>query len=148
MRIAVGSDHAGFAMKESIAQRMREQGHEVVDCGCHGETSVDYPDYGAAVAHKVSRQECERGILVCGTGIGIGMAANKIPGVRAATVHDRFTAAMSREHNDANVLCLGARVLDPRHAVELAEYWLTVSFGGGRHTGRVAKIGALDHDQT
>ena len=144
MRISVGSDHAGFAVKERIARRLTGAGHVVVDCGCHGEESVDYPDYGAAVARAVAAGDCEKGILVCGTGIGIGMAANKIPGVRAATVHDRFTAEMSRGHNDANVLCLGARVLDPKHAVELAEFWITVRFAGGRHERRVGKIDALD----
>ena len=144
MKISVGSDHAGYPVKEEIANHLRAQGHEVIDCGCHSEESVDYPDFGAAVAKAVASHECERGILVCGTGIGIGMTANKVPGIRAATVHDRFTAEMSRAHNDANVLCLGARVLDPKHAVELADFWLTVSFGNGRHSRRVAKINALD----
>ncbi len=144
MKISVGSDHAGYPVKEEIANHLRAQGHEVIDCGCHSEESVDYPDFGAAVANAVASHECERGILVCGTGIGIGMTANKVPGIRAATVHDRFTAEMSRAHNDANVLCLGARVLDPKHAVELADFWLTVSFGNGRHSRRVAKINALD----
>jgi ribose 5-phosphate isomerase B len=144
MRIAVGSDHAGFAVKQAIAQRLRDGGHDVVDHGCSREESVDYPDFGAAVARSVASGDCERGICVCGTGIGISMAANKVAGVRAATVHDMFTAEMSRQHNDANVLCLGARVIDPGHAVEIAEYWITVPFGDGRHTGRVAKINALD----
>jgi len=103
---------------------------------------VDYPDFAAAVAKKVAAKACERGILCCGTGIGVAMAAGKVKGVRAATVHDRFTARMSREHNDANVLCLGARVLDPRHAVELSELWVTVPFAGGRHERRVKKIDA------
>ena len=144
MRIAIGSDHAGFAVKRAIAQRLRDGGHEVVDHGCDSEESVDYPDFAAAVARSVAAGACERGICVCGTGIGIAMAANKVAGIRAATVHDEFTAEMSRQHNDANVLCLGARVLDSRHAVEIAEYWLTVPFGDGRHSGRVAKINALD----
>jgi len=144
MRIAVGSDHAGFAVKQAIAQRLRDDGHDVVDHGCSGEEAVDYPDFGAAVARSVASGDCDRGICVCGTGIGISMAANKVAGVRAATVHDMFTAEMSRQHNDANVLCLGARVIDPGHAVEVAEYWITVPFGDGRHSGRVAKINALD----
>jgi ribose 5-phosphate isomerase B len=143
VKIAVGSDHAGFALKETIARRLAAAGHEVSDCGCTSPESVDYPDYAAAVARKVAARECERGILVCGTGIGVAMAAGKVPGIRAATVHDRFTAQLSREHNDSNVLCLGARVLDPHHAVELAEYWLTVEFAGGRHERRVKKIDAL-----
>jgi ribose 5-phosphate isomerase B len=144
MKIAVGSDHAGFAVKQAIAQRLREGGHDVVDHGCFGEESVDYPDFGAAVARSVASGDCDRGICVCGTGIGISMAANKVAGVRAATVHDMSTAELSRQHNDANVLCLGARVIDPGHAIEVAEYWLTVPFGDGRHSGRVAKINALD----
>lgn len=147
MKIAVGSDHAGFAVKDMIAQRLRASGHEVVDHGSDGEGSVDYPDFAVEVARSVSSGACERGICVCGTGIGIAMAAGKIAGIRAATVHDHFTAEMSRQHNDANVLCLGARVLDADHAVEIAEYWLTVPFAGGRHTGRVAKINALDDVQ-
>jgi len=147
MRIAVGSDHAGFAVKQAIAQRLRDGGHDVVDHGCDSEESVDYPDFGAAVARSVASGDCERGICVCGTGIGISMAANKVAGVRAATVHDKFTAEMSRQHNDANVLCLGARVIDPGHAIEVAEYWITVPFGDGRHSGRVAKINALDDVQ-
>ena len=143
VKIAVGADHAGFEMKETIARRLRDAGFEIVDCGCFSAESVDYPDHAAAVARNVAGGGCERGILLCGTGIGVAMAAGKLPGVRAATVHDRFTAQMSREHNDSNVLCLGARVLDPRHAVELAEFWLAVPFAGGRHERRVRKIDAL-----
>jgi len=147
MKISVGSDHAGFAVKQALAQRLRELGHDVIDHGCDSEASVDYPDFGAEVARSVATGASERGICVCGTGIGIAMAAGKVAGVRAATVHDRFTAEMSRQHNDANVLCLGARVLDPGPAVEIAAYWITVPFGDGRHTGRVAKINALDDVQ-
>lgn len=142
MKIAVGSDHAGFELKERIARRLAEQGHEIVDCGTRSGDPVDYPDHAAAVARKVAERECERGILVCGTGIGVAMAAGKTKGIRAATVHDRFTAQMSREHNDSNVLCLGARVLEARHAVELAEFWIAVPFAGGRHERRVRKIDA------
>jgi ribose 5-phosphate isomerase B len=144
VKIALGSDHAGFACKEAIARRLAALGHDVQDCGCFSAESVDYPDYAAAVARKIAGAECERGILVCGTGIGVAMAAGKVPGIRAATVHDRFTAQMSREHNDSNVLCLGGRVLDQRHAVELAEFWLGVPFAGGRHERRVRKIDALE----
>jgi len=142
VKIAVGSDHAGLEVKRMVAHRLAEAGHEVVDCGTFSTDSVDYPDYAHAVARKVAAGECARGILVCGTGIGVAMAAGKVSGIRAATVHDRFTAQMSREHNDSNVLCLGARVLDPRHAVELAEFWLSVDFAGGRHERRVRKIDA------
>ena len=148
MKIAVGSDHAGFHYKQVLARRLRDGGHEVTDCGCHDADSVDYPDFAHAVAQAVSDGACERGILVCGTGIGVCMAAGKHVGIRAAIVHDRFTAQMSREHNDANVLCLGARALDEKRAVELAEYWLTIPFRGGRHARRVAKIEAGDLAQT
>jgi len=148
MKIALGSDHAGFELKNRIAGRLAALGHEIVDCGCSSEESCDYPDYGAKVGRAVASGECERGIAVCGTGIGIGMAAGKVPGVRAAVVHNRFTVQMSREHNDANVLALGSRVLDPRHAEELAEYWLGLTFAGGRHGRRVGKINALDHVET
>jgi len=144
MRIAIGSDQAGFALKQALAAHLREAGHAVRDCGCESEDPVDYPDFASAVGRSVADGEAERGILVCGTGIGVAMAAGKIPGIRAATVHDRYTATLSREHNDANVLCMGARVLDWRHAEELADHWLGVEFAGGRHTGRVAKINALD----
>ena len=143
VKIALGADHAGFEVKDAIARRLASLGNEVVDCGTSSRDSVDYPDYAAAVARKVASGDCARGVLVCGTGIGVAMAAGKVPGVRAATVHDRFTAQMSREHNDSNVLCLGARVLDPRHAVELAEFWISVPFAGGRHERRVRKIDAL-----
>lgn len=146
MRIAIGSDHAGYDFKEAVSTRLAAAGHEVVDKGCHSTDSVDYPDYAAAVGRAVAAGEVDRGILICGTGVGIAMAANKVPGVRAAVVHDRFTAEMSRAHNDANVLCLGARVLDGKHAIELAEYWLTVVFDGGRHARRVSKIADLDRN--
>lgn len=144
MKIALGSDHAGFALKNRIAAHLRGAGHEIVDLGCDSEESCDYPEFSAAVGRVVAAGDCDRGITVCGTGIGNCMAANKVPGVRAALIHDRYTAAMSREHNDANVLCLGARVLDGDHAIDLAEYWLTVPFQGGRHATRVEKINALD----
>ena len=119
-------------------------GHEVVDCGCDNEESCDYPEFGEAVGRSVSSGACDRGIAVCGTGLGIAMAANKVKGIRAAVVHDAFTARMSREHNDANVLALGARVLDPDFALELVDLWLTTDFEGGRHARRVGKIDAID----
>ncbi len=140
MRIAVGSDHAGVALRRRLRERLAALGHDIEDCGCPGEGSCDYPDYAGAVARAVASGRAERGILVCGTGIGMSMAANRLPKVRAALVHDRTTARMSREHNDANVLCLGARVLDERHAVELALYWMTVAFEGGRHQRRTEGI--------
>jgi len=144
MRIALGSDHAGYALKEFLRAHLLEHGHDPVDCGCHGEDSCDYPEFGAAVGRAVAQGEAERGVLVCGTGIGISIAANKVPGVRAALVHDRFTAGMSRKHNDANVVAFGARVLEPEHARELLDHWLATAFEGGRHGRRVEKINALD----
>ena len=148
MKIAVGSDHAGFHQKQVLLRKLQAAGHDLTDCGCPDTESCDYPDVAHEVGRRVSTRDCERGILVCGTGIGVCMAAGKHAGVRAATVHDRFTAQMSREHNDANVLCLGARVIDETRAVELAEYWLTVPFGGGRHERRVGKIEAKNLAQT
>lgn len=148
MKIALGSDHAGFEVKQLVAEALAGDGHEIVDCGCFDTESVDYPDYAQAVARNVAAGECERGVLVCGTGIGMAMAANRFAGVRAANVWDRYTAEMSREHNDANVLCLGARILEPDQALELARFWLTVPFGGGRHATRVGKIDAPNLAQT
>ena len=142
MKIAVGCDHAGFHYKQALVERLRAVGNDVTDCGCDNTESCDYPDIAHEVGRRVSSGESERGILICGTGIGVSMAAGKHAGVRAATVHDRFTAQMSREHNDANVLCLGARILDQELAIEFAEYWLTVPFAGGRHERRVGKIDA------
>jgi len=144
MRIAIGSDHAGYSLKEYLKRHLEQGGHEVLDCGCGNEESCDYPEYGAAVGRAVAGGEAERGVLICGTGIGISMAANKIPGIRAALVHDRFTTEMSRLHNDANVVVFGARVLEKEHARELLDLWLATSFEGGRHARRVAKIDALD----
>ena len=149
MKIAIGSDHAGFELKEVLKARLTALGHDVTDCGCPSLESVDYPDIAAAVGREVSGGpsgpgHSERGIVICGTGIGISIAANKVPGIRAALVHDRFTTEMSRMHNNANVLALGARTLDERHAQELMELWLETEFEGGRHGRRVGKIDALD----
>lgn len=143
MRIAVGSDHAGFHLKESLAQHLRDLGHDVVDCGTHSDERVDYPDFGAAVGRAVATGEAEGGLCVCGSGIGIAIAANKIAGVRAATVHDVTSARLSREHNDANVICIGERLTGPQVAVDVVDAWLGATFEGGRHEGRVAKLDAL-----
>jgi len=140
MRIAIGSDHAGFELKQYLRDHLSTLGHTVVDCGCDSTDSVDYPEFGAAVGRTVTAGDAERGVIVCGTGLGISMAANKVPGIRAALVHDRFTAQMSREHNDANVVAFGSRVLEPKHARELLDVWLATAFEGGRHARRVDKI--------
>lgn len=144
MRIAVGSDHAGLSLKANLAEHLRAQGHELMDVGTHESRSCDYPDYAVAVARLVSSGEAERGLLVCGSGLGMAIAANKVAGVRAVTVSDTFSAHASREHNDANVLCLGERVVGPGLAKDILDTWMRAEFEGGRHTGRVAKINALD----
>ncbi len=143
MRIAVGSDHAGFLLKEALAGQLRERGHEVVDCGTDSVERVDYPDYGAAVGRTVASGDAEAGVCVCGSGIGIAIAANKIRGVRAATVHDVTSARLSRAHNDANVICFGERLIGPEVARQALDAWLDATFEEGRHAGRVAKLDAL-----
>ncbi|MDY7100754.1 MAG: ribose 5-phosphate isomerase B [Actinomycetota bacterium] len=143
-RLAVGSDHAGFRLKTVLADHLRELGVDVVDVGTHGPERVDYPDYGAAVGRAVASGEVDGGVCVCGSGIGIAIAANKVAGVRAATVHDVTSARLAREHNDANVICLGERFLGEQVALDALDAWLAASFAGGRHADRVAKIGALD----
>lgn len=140
MRIALGADHAGFELKDHLAERLRGQGHDVADLGTHDRQSTDYPDYAALVARAVSEGEAERGVLVCGTGTGMAMAANRWHGVRAVATGDVVTARLARQHNDANVLALGARKVAPPLAEEILATFLDTAFDGGRHTGRVAKI--------
>ena len=130
-------------MKQSLADHLRDLGHEVVDCGTHSEDRVDYPDFGAAVGRAVAANDADAGLCVCGSGIGIAIAANKIRGIRAATVHDATSARLSREHNNANVICMGERLIGPEVAREALDAWLGATFQGGRHTGRVAKLDAL-----
>jgi len=145
MRIAIGSDHRGVQLKAKIVELLEGLGHEVEDVGPRVETSVDYPDYAAQVASKVSAKQVDRGILICGTGIGMAIAANKFAGVRAAPCNDELTAEMSRRHNDLNVLCLSADLLGGSPRVEpLVKTWLDTAFEGGRHGRRVEKISELD----
>ena len=144
MRVAFGADHAGWELKNALADAARAAGHEVVDLGAHDGESVDYPDYGSAVGRAVVAGEADRGVVVCGTGIGISIAANKVPGVRAAVAHDDFTARYSRLHNDANVLCLGSRVVGPGVAEAVLATFLATAFEGGRHARRVEKIAELE----
>lgn len=144
MRIALASDHGGYRLKQAIAGYLEERGIEYKDFGTMSEVSVDYPDYALAVAQAVSSGDCDRGILVCGTGIGIGIAANKVPGIRAALCHDTFSAQASREHNDANILTLGERVVGSGLALEIVATWLKSEFAGGRHARRVNKITAIE----
>ena len=140
MKLAFGADHGGVDLKDQLLQHLREAGHEVTDLGTNGHESVDYPDFAQAVAAQVASGVVERGILVCGTGQGMAMAANKVPGVRAGVVSDTFSARMIAEHNDARVLCLGARVVGPSLAQEIVDSYLGASFEGGRHARRVGKI--------
>ncbi len=137
LRVAVGSDHGGFRLKAAIVTRLRQQGYEVEDMGTDSGASVDYPEFARAVCRAVAAGACDRGILVCGTGIGMSMVANREPAIRAALCHDAYTARMSREHNDANVLCLGERVLGEGVALDLVEIWLATPFAGGRHLRRI-----------
>ena len=144
MRIAIGSDHRGVAARKRLVGLLERLGNEVVDCGSDGEQAVDYPDIAADVARRVSDGTVERGILLCCTGVGMSIAANKLPGVRAATCHDEVTAEMSRRHNDLNVLCLSAELIGPEVQDKIIRTWLSTPFEGGRHARRVAKITALE----
>ena len=138
--IAIGCDHGGFELKQEVLKHLEERGVEYKDYGCYSPESVDYPDIAKVVCDAVVAGEAERAFLVCGTGIGMSMAANKVKGIRAALCGDVFSATMSREHNDANVLCLGERVLGPGLAVSILDAWLDTEFAGGRHGRRVNKI--------
>lgn len=137
VKVAIGSDHGGFSLKEEIKKLVVRLGHEVVDVGCVSYESVDYPLFAEDVCQKVMVGEVDTGILICGTGLGMSMAANKHERIRAALCHDHYTAVMSREHNDANVLCMGERVLGIGVAEDIVTTWLTTSFAGGRHQQRI-----------
>jgi ribose 5-phosphate isomerase B len=144
--IAIGSDHAGYKLKAKIIEFLNSKNIEFQDFGTFdGEHSVDYPDYGLAVAEAVKDGKCEKGIIICGTGIGISISANKVPGIRAALCTDAFMAKMSREHNNANILALGDRVIGVGLALDIVEAWLKAEFQGGRHKNRVDKISAIDN---
>jgi ribose 5-phosphate isomerase B len=142
--IIIGSDHGGLNLKTALNSYLKRRGVEVSDAGTHGDASVDYPDFGQKVAEAVIAGDAELGILICGTGIGMSISANKIPGIRAALVTDVFMARMAREHNNANVLVLGGRVLDEQKACDLVGAWLDATFEGGRHQARLDKITALE----
>ncbi|WP_129705463.1 ribose 5-phosphate isomerase B [Priestia megaterium] len=140
MKVAIASDHGGINLRQEIISLMEELNIEYVDLGCECKASVDYPDYALPVAQKVASQEVSRGILICGTGIGMSIAANKVKGIRCALVHDTFSAKATREHNDSNILAMGERVIGPGLAREIAKIWLMTEFEGGRHENRVNKI--------
>jgi ribose 5-phosphate isomerase B len=144
-RIAAGSDHAGLRLKTDLIAVLQSLGHEVNDVGTHSDASVDYPDFGAAVGRAVASGEADIGLCVCGSGIGIAIAANKVPGIRAATVHDVTSARLARQHNNANVLCLGERLVGPQVAHDALVAFLDATFQGGRHQQRIDKLSALDH---
>ncbi len=144
MKIAIGADHAGYRLKEHLARFLERQGHQVADQGTFSEDSVDYPECAAAVAAEVVAGRADRGLLVCGTGVGVAIAANKVDGIRAATCNDLFTATKSREHNDANVLTLGARVVGEGLAEDIVRSFMETDFAAGRHQRRVDKIRALE----
>ena len=142
--IALGADHAGWELKEALKGWLIENGHQILDFGTHSPESVDYPDYALQVGEAVASGKAERGILVCGTGIGMAMTANKIPGIRAALCSDPFVARMSREHNDANILTLGGRLMDKELGLEILRMWLSTGYAGGRHAGRLGKMAQIE----
>ncbi|QIB27678.1 ribose 5-phosphate isomerase B [Caloranaerobacter azorensis] len=144
MKIALGSDHGGYELKEHIKKFLEEKNIEYVDYGTYTTESVDYPDFGHKVAKAIKQGECDRGIVCCGTGIGISISVNKVPGIRCALVSDCYSAKMSREHNDANVLALGGRVVGVNLALEIVDVWLKTEFQGGRHQRRVDKIKGIE----
>src|SRR5262245_48804084 len=145
MRIAVGADHAGFEMKRDLAAQMAQQGHEILDVGTHSSAAVDYPDIAESVATALRNGQVDRGIIVCGSGAGVAVAASKFPGVRAAVCHDAYTARQAAEHDDLNVMCLGARVIGPALARTLVEVFLGATFTAeDRHLRRLAKIDAIE----
>lgn len=144
MNVAIGCDHGGIDLKEAVIETLRGLHINVVDKGTHDRSSCDYPDFARAVAEAVTSGECERGVLICGTGIGMSIAANKVAGIRAALCNEIFSAKMTRAHNDANILCMGARVVGPGVAQEIVTAFFTGEFEGGRHSRRVEKIAALE----
>lgn len=143
MKIVLAADHGGFELKEIIKKSLLQAGRHIVDVGCNSSDSVDYPDFADKAVSTMLRGDCRRGILVCGTGIGMSIAANRHRNIRAANCFDIQTAKLSREHNDANILCLGARVLDTDIALQMVNTWLNTEFSGGRHQKRIAKFSTL-----
>ena len=145
MKLSIGSDHGGYALKQELIAYLRDQGHEVEDFGCHDTASCDYPDFGEAAAAAVASGECERGIVICTTGIGISISANKVKGIRCALCSEPYGAEMTRRHNDANVLALGAGFTAPMMAKRIVDVFLSTAFEGGRHQRRVDKIMAIEN---
>ena len=146
MKIAMGADHGGYSLKEVVKKHLVEAGHEVLDLGTHDTESCNYPVYAEKVAYAVADKEADLGVLICGTGIGMSIAANKVKGIRAAAVSDCFTAQATREHNDSNIICLGERIVGPGLAMRIVDTWLEASFQGGRHQTRVDMINELENN--
>ena len=146
-KVAVGCDHGGFILKESVVSTLERLGAEVVDLGCYDESSVDYPIYGEKVARSVASGECALGVIMCGTGIGISIAANKVRGVRAAVVTNTYMAKLTKNHNNANIIALGGRVISPDEAAAIVEAWYTAEYEGGRHQRRLDMISAIEGDK-
>ena len=144
MKLVIGSDHAAYEMKEAIKKKLTDEGHEVIDVGCDSTESVDYPKYGHAVGRMVASGEAERGIAVCGSGIGISIACNKVPGIRAALCTSVEMAEMCRRHNNANVVCMGGRMISQELAFDIVDKWLTTEFEGGKHLRRINELEDLD----
>lgn len=147
MKVAVGCDHGGFVLKDVVISTLEELGAQVVDMGTYSTESVDYPVYGKKVADAVANGECDLGVVMCGTGIGISIAANKVKGIRAAVVTDEFMAEMTRRHNNANIIALGGRVITPEKAKSLVKAWYTAEFEGGRHQKRIDMITQIENEQ-
>ena len=148
MKIAIGNDHAALELKNHIVDYLVKEGHEVVNFGTDTPASTDYPIYGARVAHAVANGECERGVVICGTGIGISISANKVKGIRCALCSEPVSARLTRQHNDANVRAMGARIIGPAMAEEIVRTFLTTEFEGGRHSRRIDLITKLENGQT
>ncbi len=147
IKVAVGCDHGGFILKQSVVSTLERLGAEVVDLGCYDESSVDYPVYGEKVARSVASGECALGVIMCGTGIGISIAANKVRGVRAAVVTNTYMAKLTKNHNNANIIALGGRVISPDEAAAIVEAWYTAEYEGGRHQRRLDMISAIEGDK-
>ena len=146
IKVAIGCDHGGFVLKESVLATLKRLGAEVVDLGCYDESSVDYPLSGEKVAKAVASGECDLGVVMCGTGIGISIAANKVKGVRAAVVTNTYMAKLTRNHNNANIIALGGRVITPAEAEQIVEAWYTAEYEGGRHQRRLDMITAIEEE--
>ena len=147
MKVAMACDHGGFELKNTLKQELIAMGHEVVDFGCDSTASVDYPDYGYKAAKAVATGECEKGVVICGTGIGFSISCNKVNGIRCALCHDVFSAKATRAHNDANMLAMGQRVIGPGHAVEVLRAFFEGEYEGGRHDLRIQKLMAIEKNQ-